>query len=212
MPPRERGARPRGPPPRFAPTAPSHRTTRGLHRANVGDLPLEPPFDAALYAWEVSLHEQFAAPFPSEAKAELTRIQDTLLAEPTVLVHRDFQSSNILWYAKAPAVIDFQGMRRGPALYDLASFLYDPYVDWGEDVQEAAIDAYAMAANRDAEELRAELPLAGIQRLTQAIGAYHRLASVGQPRFLAYVPIARARAAALAEKANLPALTAFFKD
>ena len=183
-----------------------------FHRAEVGDLPLEPPFDAALYAWEVSLHEQFAAPFPPEAKAELARIQDALLTEPAVLVHRDFQSSNILWHAKAPALIDFQGMRRGPALYDLASFLYDPYVDWGEAAQEAAIDAYAEAANRDAEELRAKLPLAGIQRLTQAIGAYHRLASVGQPRFLAYVPIARARAAALAEKAQLPALTAFFKD
>ena len=183
-----------------------------FHRADIGDLPLEPPFDAALYAWEVSLHEQFAKPFPPEAKAELARIQDTLLAEPAVLVHRDFQSSNILWNAKRPWLIDFQGMRRGPALYDLASFLYDPYVDWGEAAQEAAIGAYAEAANRDAEELRAKLPFAGIQRLTQAIGAYHRLASVGQPRFLTYVPIARARAAALAEKAQLPALATFFKD
>ncbi len=183
-----------------------------FHRADVGDLPLEPPFDAALYDWEVDLHERFAAPFPPEARAELAHVRDALLAEPTVLVHRDFQSSNLLWHAKRPWVIDFQGMRRGPALYDLASFLYDPYVDWGEAVREAAIDAYAQAANRDAGALRATLPLAGLQRLTQAIGAYHRLASVGQPRFLAYVPTARATAAALAEKAHLPALAAFFKD
>ena len=169
-------------------------------------------FYAALYDWEVDLHERFAAPFPPEARAELAHVRDALLAEPTVLVHRDFQSSNLLWHAKRPWVIDFQGMRRGPALYDLASFLYDPYVDWGEAVREAAIDAYAQAANRDAGALRATLPLAGLQRLTQAIGAYHRLASVGQPRFLAYVPTARATAAALAEKAHLPALAAFFKD
>lgn len=183
-----------------------------FHRAEVGALPLEPPFDAALYGWEVGLHEQFAGAFPAAAREELAQVREALLAEPTVLVHRDFQSSNILWHAKRPLVIDFQGMRRGAAAYDLASFLHDPYVAWGEAVERAAVRAYAEASGRAEEGLARVLPLAGVQRLTQAIGAYHRLASVGQRRFLAYVPVARRRAAALAQRAGLPALARFFAE
>ncbi len=177
-----------------------------FHRADVGELPLEPPFDSALYDWEVGLYEQFAAPLPPQAKAEWTQVKAALLAEPLVLVHRDFQSTNILWHKSRPYLIDFQGMRRGAALYDLASFLYDPYVDWGNAAIDDAIVSYAAAANRDEAEVRARLPYAGVQRLIQAIGAYHRLASVGQTRFLNFVPIARARAAALAEAVGLTAL------
>lgn len=177
-----------------------------FHRADVGALPLEPPFDAALYDWEVGLYERFAAPLPAEAKAEWARVRDALLGEPNVLVHRDFQSTNLLWHRDRPHVIDFQGMRRGPALYDLASFLYDPYMEWGEAVVGDALAAYAKASGRAVGELRAKLPYAGIQRLLQAIGAYHRLASVGQTRFLRFAPIAAARAAALAQSLNLPHL------
>ena len=183
-----------------------------FHRAEVGGLELEPPFDAALYAWEWELYERHVAPFPAEAKAELARVRETLLAEPTVLVHRDFQSSNILLHGKRPWVIDFQGMRRGPAVYDLASFLFDPYVEWGDAARADALGAYAKASGRDVGALRRVLPLAGVQRLTQALGAYHRLAGVGQTRFLAYVPAARARAAALAREAGLGALEKAFQS
>ncbi|MBQ9694560.1 MAG: phosphotransferase [Kiritimatiellae bacterium] len=177
-----------------------------FHQADTKDLPLEPAFDQALYDWEVGLYEAFVAPFPAEAKAELKQLQAILLAEPQVLVHRDFQSSNILWKKEEPYIIDFQGMRRGAALYDLASFLFDPYIDWGEDAISAALTAYATATKRDVHELKARLPYATVQRLIQAIGAFHRLASVGQPRFLAYVPIARTRAVAAAEAAHCPHL------
>lgn len=179
-----------------------------FHQAEIGDLPLEPRFDQALYDWEVGLYEQFVAPFSPEAKAEWQRLQAVLLAEPEVLVHRDFQSSNILWHDQRPCIIDFQGMRRGPALYDLASFLFDPYTDWGAAAVPDALQAYAKASGRDLDALKAALPCAVVQRLTQAIGAFYRLASVGQPRFLAYVPVARARAAAAAEAAGFPAIAA----
>ncbi len=177
-----------------------------FHRADTGDLPLEPPFDEALYNWECDLYETFAGPLPPEAKAEWQQLKAALLAEPTVLVHRDFQSTNILLRKGAPVFIDFQGMRRGAALYDLASFLYDPYVTWEPEVLEDALKAYASAAHVDLETLRQRLPYAGVQRLMQAIGAYYRLNSVGQPRFLVYVPIARERASQLARAVGLNAL------
>ncbi len=179
-----------------------------FHRADVGELPLEPPFDEALYTWECDLYETFAGPLSPEAKEEWQTLKAALLEEPAVLVHRDFQSTNLLLHDHRPYVIDFQGMRRGPALYDLASFLYDPYVEWGNAAIDDALHAYATAAKVDEATLRQRLPYAGVQRLMQAIGAYYRLNSVGQPRFLAYVPIARARAAALAEAVQLPALAA----
>lgn len=179
-----------------------------FHNAETGDLPLEPPFDQKLYDWEVGLYEQFVAPFSPEAKAEWKQLQAQLLAEPSVLVHRDFQSSNILWLNKTPHVIDFQGMRRGPALYDLASFLADPYTDWGAYAEADALTSYAAASGREVESLKRVLPCAVVQRLTQAIGAFYRLASVGQPRFLAYVPVARARAVLAAEQAGFPAIAA----
>ena len=44
-------------------------------------------------------------------------------------LHRDFQSMNLKLYSGALWIIDFQGARFGPPQYDLASFLFDPYVE-----------------------------------------------------------------------------------
>jgi aminoglycoside/choline kinase family phosphotransferase len=45
-----------------------------------------------------------------------------------VLVHRDFQSQNIIVWNEQAYLIDFQGVRPGLPQYDLASLLFDPYV------------------------------------------------------------------------------------
>ena len=177
-----------------------------FHKADIGKLPLEAPFDKDLYAWEVSLYENHVRSFSETAHRELAALHRLLAKEPQVLVHRDFQSTNILRFSGKPYVIDFQGMRRGPAAYDLASFLFDPYEEWGAEGAEDAVKAYAKASGRDISDLRAILPYAGIQRLIQAIGAYHRLASVGQTRFLQYVAPARSRARTLAAAVGLKAL------
>ncbi len=114
-----------------------------LHRIPVADsakfrshLPAQ--FDAALYLWEQhyfmehclgrhfgvegrKLHELSRLP-------RLSQIAEQLGDFPRVLVHRDFQSQNIIIRAGLAYLIDFQGMRPGLAEYDLASLLYDPYV------------------------------------------------------------------------------------
>ena len=53
-----------------------------------------------------------------------------MLGEPQVLLHRDFQAANIKIHHGACHWIDFQGMRLGAAGYDIASLLYDPYVEY----------------------------------------------------------------------------------
>jgi aminoglycoside/choline kinase family phosphotransferase len=174
-----------------------------FHATQTGSLELEPTFDKTLLKWEHDFYQTHVAPLPENTHSELQTLIDTLATEPLVLMHRDFQSTNVLWFNKRAYIIDFQGMRKGPAIYDLASFLYDPYLTWSDEVIECALQTYALASKRDIEDLRLKLPYAGLQRLLQAIGAYHRLASVGQKRFLAYLPIAIERAVQLATQLGL---------
>ena len=51
------------------------------------------------------------------------------------LMHRDFQSRNIMIKHNQIYFIDFQAARMGPFQYDLASLLIDPYVDLPQDIQ-----------------------------------------------------------------------------
>ena len=51
------------------------------------------------------------------------------------LMHRDFQSRNIMIKNNQFYFIDFQGSRLGPIQYDLASLLIDPYVDLSPEIQ-----------------------------------------------------------------------------
>ncbi|MCB1237955.1 MAG: phosphotransferase, partial [Verrucomicrobiae bacterium] len=101
------------------------------------DLPaLEKPFDAALYRWEQDYFFARFAPHFSALDAaaceavrqspELAALAESLGKAPRRLIHRDFQSSNVMLRAGAPVFIDYQGMRWGLEEYDLASLLFDP--------------------------------------------------------------------------------------
>src|SRR5438105_5344487 len=94
-------------------------------------LPAE--FNAALYLWEQNyffencLRRYFklddAEASRLAALPVLPEIAERLASLPRVLVHRDFQSQNILLRNSQAYLIDFQGMRPGLAEYDLASLL-----------------------------------------------------------------------------------------
>jgi aminoglycoside/choline kinase family phosphotransferase len=73
--------------------------------------------------------------------------------------------------------IDFQGARLGPATYDLASLLYDPYVDLTEEIRESLMEQYlSMRKGADIVDLsKLEIRRAGLLRLMQAFGAYAKL-------------------------------------
>lgn len=165
----------------------------GLSRVLQRGTPLEPPFDMALYAWEHRLFEEHLLKsrygyeaMPDDVKEELERIAKTLLQAKQVLVHRDFQSSNVLFKKNKPVFIDFQGMRMGAGAYDLASLLYDPYVKLSDAFRKKMAACYlkSFPENRDAVALIRE---GAVQRLVQALGAYGRLAHVGQTHFTQYI-------------------------
>src|SRR5207244_2243833 len=100
-------------------------------------LPAE--FNAALYRWEQRYFfnnclGRFFRVSESKRKelaalSSLREIAKRLASLRRVLVHRDFQSQNIIIQNGRAKLIDFQGMRPGLAEYDLASLLFDPYVE-----------------------------------------------------------------------------------
>src|SRR5438552_9345643 len=113
-------------------------------------LPAE--FNAALYRWEQKYFFQnclgrYFSIGESRRKElaalpGLREIAKHLASLPRVLVHRDFQSQNIIIQNRQANLIDFQGMRLGLHHYDLASLLYDPYVDLAEAERTEVIAYY----------------------------------------------------------------------
>lgn len=60
--------------------------------------------------------------------AEFAHLADCASSQPAdYLLHRDFQSRNLMLKDGRVRIIDFQGARLGPLGYDLASLLLDPY-------------------------------------------------------------------------------------
>jgi N-acetylmuramate 1-kinase len=172
--------------------------TARLHAIPLGELAgkLEPAFDRRLYRWE---HELFDTHLlqgrlgltPAQRKAiraDLRGVAGRLATQPHVLVHRDLQSSNVLIRDGQPYLIDFQGMRAGPAAYDLASLLCDPYTMLPPSLQRQLLTEYAARRPRAAVSA-ADFWVAAVQRLAQALGAYARLAAMpATSRFAACIP------------------------
>jgi len=181
--------------------------TRG-HLATGPSLPrFQMAFDVDLYRWEQNyFFENCAgryfglAPASFDAggdRARLGEIADRLAALPRVLVHRDFQSQNIMILEERACLIDFQGMRPGLAPYDLASLLYDPYVTLSDGERQSLLDDaiafYEEAGTGIANDFRELFDLCAMQRLMQALGAYGFLGLVKEhPQFLAHIPAALA--------------------
>src|SRR5436309_9901194 len=164
-------------------------------------LPAE--FNAALYRWEQKyffqncLGRYFSV---SESKRRelaalpaLREIAKHLASLPRVLVHRDFQSQNIIMRNGQAYLIDFQGMRPGLAEYDLASLLYDPYVDITGAERAELIRYYREGRGKSGITIDSgfdfTLRLCAMQRLMQALGAYGFLGLVkGNKHFLQFIP------------------------
>jgi aminoglycoside/choline kinase family phosphotransferase len=116
-----------------------------------------------------------------------------------VLIHRDFQSRNIMCHRDAVYILDWQGARLGPICYDLASILWDPYTDLDESLKEELIETYLQQSRfygirvADSTSFRAKLYLIAIVRLMQAIGAYAKLSVTLGKDYYRFISIAARR-------------------
>jgi len=176
--------------------------TEGCGALGRAKLTLQAEFNAELYAWEQNyFFENCAARVfgrnegPGEDGDTLRQIAGRLAEKRRVLVHRDFQSQNVLIDRGEAWLIDFQGLRPGLPHYDLASLVYDPYMTLGCDEREELINAYigkVLDAGGEIEpDFRQTLDLCAMQRLMQALGAYGFLGLVRErTAFLKHIPAA----------------------
>ena len=181
---------------------------------------MPPEFNGALYEWEQRyffencLGRIFRLPKKQIAEIgalpALTVIAEHLASLPRRLVHRDFQSQNIIIRNDDAYLIDFQGMRPGLPEYDLASLLFDPYVSLGAAERAELCGFYNEIRIGGGSDCAETLRLCAMQRLMQALGAYGYLGLVkGSRQFLAHVPAAlRSLRTVLAEVKGLEPLGA----
>lgn len=128
----------------------------------------------------------------ADLDSEFAALARSVAAQPQVLIHRDFQSRNILLWGGRVRLVDVQGMRSGPVFYDLASLLWDPYVSMPAAARERLRDRFADGLGADGAEQRAARTMflaASLQRLMQALGAFGFLGHVkGKTEYLAHIP------------------------
>ena len=121
-----------------------------------------------------------------------------LASLPVTVMHRDFQSQNILLVADGFRILDFQGARRGLPHYDLAALLEDPYVNLPLSCRTQLIRFYldnqpndvAISGRGGSEDFFGIYRLAAISRLMQACGAFSFLGHKKEKNaFLQYIPV-----------------------
>jgi len=173
---------------------------------------LEPAFDRDLYQWEHDLFEEHTLrsrygfeSIPEDVRGELNSVCAALESGSQCVIHRDLQSSNILYKGRHPVFIDFQGMRSGSPAYDIASLLYDPYVMLDPKLRcvLAAVYSQAMPEFPDVLDLFFK---GAVQRLVQSLGAFGRLSALGHTTFEKHIIQALRNLLEASDAADLNAL------
>lgn len=110
-------------------------------------------------------------------------------------MYRDFQSRNVMIKDGKPWFIDFQGGRKGPFFYDVASFLWQAKANFTPTLRNELIKEYVDALRKykpvDEEYFMEQLRQFVLFRTLQVLGAYgFRGYFEKKPHFLQSVPFA----------------------
>lgn len=108
---------------------------------------------------------------------DFERLADDLLLEDSdTFLYRDFNSRNVMVKDGKPYFIDFQGGRRGPVYYDVASFVYHSRADYPQELQQRMLECYISGLSEykdvDREHFDTMLGRFRLFRLLQTLGAY----------------------------------------
>lgn len=175
-----------------------------------------PVYDAALLHrelalfpdWYIAKHRGMA--LDATQQAVLTHAFNKIvahnLAVPSVFVHRDFMTRNLMAPAQAGqplGVLDFQDAVYGPITYDIASLMRDAFISWDENFViditvrywEKARKAGLVGAQSpsgwgaDFGEFYRSVEWMGLQRHLKVAGIFARLTlRDGKPKYLADTP------------------------
>ncbi|MBH3458824.1 aminoglycoside phosphotransferase family protein [Pseudomonas putida] len=172
-------------------------------------LPMQAPlpsYDTALLRRELELFPEWYVgrelklSFTEAQQASWQRISqqliDSALAQPKVLVHRDYMPRNLMHSAPNPGVLDFQDAVYGPVTYDITCLFKDAFLSWPQARVDGWLRSYwdkAQAAGipvqPEFEEFQRASDLMGVQRHLKVIGIFARICHRdGKPRYLTDVP------------------------
>lgn len=137
--------------------------------------------------------EALGGPLDPVVKDELDdtfrRWAERLESEESCLVHRDFQSRNLMWKHDELVLIDFQDALLGPRAYDLAALLCDSYVDNSEALQQDMLDRYREKTGLPRQPFETSFWLIAAQRKLKDAGRFIYIDRVrNNPSFLKWFP------------------------
>ena len=101
---------------------------------------------------------------------------DSLYGIGQTFMYRDFQARNVMVVGDEPWFIDFQGGRRGPVQYDLASFLWNAGTHFSAgmraELEKVYVEALREYQSVSEDEFHERYRLITLVRLLQEMGAY----------------------------------------
>ena len=127
---------------------------------------------------------------------DFLKMSDVLLRnQSATFMYRDFQSRNVMIRDGRPWFIDFQGGRKGPVYYDVASFLWQAKAKYPEDLRQELLLDYIEALRKympvDEKYFLSQLRHFVLFRTLQVLGAYgFRGYFEKKPHFIQSVPFA----------------------
>jgi aminoglycoside/choline kinase family phosphotransferase len=165
-----------------------------------------PSYDVALLRRELELFPEWyvkrelGIEFDSAQQTRWQQVSDLLidsaLAQPKVLVHRDYMPRNLMLSEPNPGVLDFQDAVYGPVTYDVTCLFKDAFLSWPEERVRGWLEDYWQQAGAldipvqpDFEDFLRASDLMGVQRHLKVIGIFARICHRdGKPRYLGDVP------------------------
>ena len=143
----------------------------------------QPAFDYRMVMFDLN-YFKYCFLKPSGLEFDETRLQDEFesLAQDLLedsgntFLYRDFNARNVMIKDGEPYFIDFQGGRRGPIYYDVASFVWQARFRYPQWLKEKMIESYleALKEYTDVDRRRFDdrLRLSVLFRTLQVLGAY----------------------------------------
>lgn len=151
-----------------------------------------PPYDEALLTREMQLFPDWYLAKHLDVKLDdaqaavlkqtFALLNQNIVAQARVTVHRDYHSRNLMVCDNNPGVLDFQDAVYGPITYDLVSLLKDAYIAWDEEQIIDWVARYWQSAKKaglsvplDFGEFYRDFEWMGAQRHIKVLGIFARL-------------------------------------
>ncbi len=161
-----------------------------------------PAFDKRMILWDLNYFKYCFLKATglefneSRMEDDFEKMATTLLRDQAdTFLYRDFQSRNVMIVNNNPYFIDFQGGRKGPVYYDVASFLWQAKAQYSDELREELLQTYLESLRKltpvDEADFRTQLRHFVIFRTMQVLGAYgFRGYFEKKPHFMQSVPYA----------------------